>query len=461
MRLYNTLTRKVEDFIPIEDNKVKIYTCGPTVYHFAHIGNLRTYVMEDILVRTLIASGYDVTRAMNITDVGHLSSDADEGEDKMVKGAKRENKSVYEIAQFYTDAFFKDCKDLKIKKPDAILKATECIDDYVEFIKVLEEKGYTYRAGGNIYFDISKADDYTKLSKLPLDQLQHGAREDVEVDVLKKHPSDFVLWFTKSKFEDQQMKWETPFGTGYPGWHLECSVIALKLLGDNIDIHCGGVDHIHTHHTNEIAQTEGYTGKHWVNYWWHSEFLIDNQGKMSKSKGDFLTLSLLKEKGYDPMVYRYYLLNGHYRKQQTFTFNALDNAKDAYNKLLEKTLSLDKPIESEKSLIYYNKFLSFMQDDLNTANGLTVVYDVLNDRDMSSGEKAYTILKIDEVLKLGLFDKEELEPEFIKKVEDLIALRLEAKRNRDYKRADELRDELNSMGITLKDTKDSTTWTKI
>ena len=293
MKLYNSMTRSIEDFVPYEDKTVRLYTCGPTVYNYAHIGNLRTYIHEDILEKTLGMLGYDVKRVMNITDVGHLESDADDGEDKMLKGAIRENKTVWQVAQFYTDAFFEDCRKLNIKKPEIIAKATDYIDQYIDFIKTLEAKGFTYFENGNVYFDISKFPRYTALSKMNLDDLRIAHRDDVEEDLHKRNPQDFVLWFTKSKFDNQAMKWESPWGVGYPGWHIECSVISLTNLGEKLDIHCGGIDHIPVHHTNEIAQTESYTGKEWTKYWWHAEFLIENSGKMSKSSGEFLTVSLL------------------------------------------------------------------------------------------------------------------------------------------------------------------------
>ena len=308
MKLYNSMTNTIEDFKPIKEGEVSIYTCGPTVYFYAHIGNLRTYVSEDILVRTLEYMGYDVKRAMNITDVGHIVGDADEGEDKMLQGAKREKKTVWDIAKYYTDVFFEDFDSLNLKRPTYVSRATDHIDDYIEFIETLEKKGHTYRGGGNVYFDVSTFPEYNKLSKMPLENLVHAHRDDVKMDENKKSPLDFVLWFTKSKFDDQEMKWDSPFGRGYPGWHLECSVISLKMLGEQMDIHCGGVDHIPTHHTNEIAQTESYTGKPWVKYWWHAEFLLDKSGKMSKSKGDFLDLRFLKSEGYTPMHYKYFLL---------------------------------------------------------------------------------------------------------------------------------------------------------
>lgn len=457
MKLYNSLSLKLEDFVPLEEGKVKIYTCGPTVYNYAHIGNLRTYVSEDILVKTFKLLGYDVTRAMNITDVGHLESDADEGDDKMLKGARRENKTVWEIADHYTEAFFRDMKKLNLLTPDIVMKATDQIEDYIQFILKLEEKGFAYRAGGNVYFDVSQFPDYTKLSRMPLENLQHATRDDVDFDTSKKNPYDFVLWFTKSKFDDQEMKWDSPFGRGYPGWHIECSVIALKALGEQLDIHCGGVDHISTHHTNEIAQTESYTGKKWVNYWWHAEFLLTDDGKMSKSKGEFLSLSRLEELGYTPMHYKYFLLGSHYRRQLTFSDEGMESAKIAYNKLKERTLALDEAIESSA---YLDQFKEALSDDLNTANALTAIYSVLKDQTLQSGEKRSAIEKMDEVLGLELFQVEEHSLD-VETIEALIQERNEAKLNKNWARADEIRNELTALGVAIMDSKEGTTWKPI
>jgi cysteinyl-tRNA synthetase len=464
MKLYNTLSRIVEDFKPLSGNEVKIYTCGPTVYNYAHIGNLRTYIHEDILEKTLEFVGFDVKRAMNITDVGHLESDADEGEDKMLAGAKRENKTVWEVSEHYTDAFFVDCEKLNIRKPKLLGKATDYIIKYIEFIKVLEMKGYTYFTNGNVYFDISKFDDYTKLSGMNLDELQVGMRDDVEIDVNKRNPQDFVLWFTKSKFDNQAMKWESPWGIGYPGWHLECSVISLDLLGETLDIHCGGVDHVAIHHTNEIAQTESYTGKKWVNNWWHGEFLIDQLGKMSKSKGEFLTVSLLEKKNYNPLAYRYYVLNSHYRKQLAFSFESLDMASAAYKKLKNATKVLIndnmKDVDlSDVSKGYLETFKTYLSEDLNTANAITVLYEVLKSKSINNYEKHYLVEQFDQVLSLGLLEADETVDDELKiYLEEMIARRIKAKKNKDYAMADQIRGELKAKGISLKDTAQGTEW---
>ena len=333
MKLYNTLTRSVEEFVPIDENEVKMYTCGPTVYHYAHIGNLRTYIMEDILEKTLNMLGYNVKRCMNITDVGHLSSDSDSGEDKMLKSAKKEHKSVLDIAKFYTDEFKKDTEKLNIKWPSIVSPATSNIDSYIKMIEKLLDEGYAYKAGGNVYFDTSKLSDYYILTNHKVDDMVVGAREGVEFDSNKKNQADFVLWFTKSKFDSQELKWDSPFGVGYPGWHIECSCIAIKNLGEHLDIHCGGVDNIFPHHTNEIAQSEAYLGHKWCNYWVHGEHLNDKSGKMSKSKGDILTVSTLEDAGFNPLSYRYMCLESHYRKPLLFTYEALGQAENAYKKL--------------------------------------------------------------------------------------------------------------------------------
>ena len=403
-RFYNTLSREVETVIPNEDGKIAMYTCGPTVYHFAHIGNLRSYIMEDVLEKSLRYIGYDVKRVMNITDVGHLSSDADTGEDKMLKGAKREHKTVMEVAKFYTDAFFADCEKLNIKRPDVVEPATNCIPEFIHMIEVLLEKGYAYQAGGNIYFDTSKLDDYFVFSSaVEKEQLQVGVRDDVEEDENKKNKNDFVLWFTKSKFEDQALKWDSPWGVGYPGWHIECSCISMKHLGEYMDIHCGGVDNIFPHHTNEIAQSESYLGHKWCNYWFHVNHLNDQSGKMSKSKGDFLTVSLLEEKGYDPVAYRMFCLQSHYRKPLVFSYENLDNVESAYEKLVKKIATIQDEGELDKKAYaeYNAKFEDAICNDLNTSMAITVVYDVVK-ADISGKTKLALLNAFDKVLSLNL-----------------------------------------------------------
>ncbi len=461
MKIYNTLTKQVEQFTPNEEGIVRMYTCGPTVYHYAHIGNLRTYIFEDILEKGLEYLGYDVLRVMNITDVGHLDSDADTGEDKMLKGAVREGKTVYEIADFYTRAFFNDAAKLNIRKPAITEKATDHVDIYIKMVEKLLEEGYAYKANGNIYFDVTKANDYYKLSGKNPDELMVGVRDTVEEDKSKKNPSDFVLWFTKSKFENQEMKWESPWGVGYPGWHIECSGIASKFLGEYLDIHCGGVDNAFPHHTNEIAQSEAYFGHKWCNYWIHGEHLNDATGKMSKSKGEFLTVSLLEEKGYNPLSYRYFCLNSHYRNQLVFTYEALDGAEGAYKKLKSKIRQLDKtPDLHESNLDLYKwRFKEAIGNDLNTSTMLTLVYDVLKDDSLTDFSKLYLIADFDSVLSLELIDDEpSISDDLAEMIHKKIEERNEAKKNKDYALADKIRDDLFDQGIRLVDTKEGTTY---
>lgn len=458
MKIYNTETRKIEEFIPWEENKVKMYTCGPTVYSYAHIGNLRTYIMEDILEKTLRFIGYDVTRVMNITDVGHLTSDADTGDDKMVKSAKKENKSVLDIAKFYTDAFFKDTEKLNIKKPDVVSPATDNIDEYLKIISKLLEEGYAYSSGGNIYFDTSKLKDYYRLTNHVGEELISGYRDTVEEDTNKKNKTDFVLWFTKSKFEDQELKWDSPFGKGYPGWHIECSGISLRYLGEYLDIHCGGVDNIFPHHTNEIAQSESFIGHTWCKYWVHGEHLNDASGKMSKSKGKTLTVSYLEEEGFNPLSYRFMVLQSHYRKQLTFSFDSLSGAENAYKKLKNKVASLkdNGNVDEKTKETYVTKFKEYLEDDLNTANAMTLLYEVIKD-DINDSTKLSIIKEMDKVLSLDLTKEKEIEIDeaYIKK---MIERRNEAKKNKDYTLADSIRNELDNKGIILKDTREGTTY---
>lgn len=462
MKLYNTLSKKVEDFSTYEKGIVKMYTCGPTVYHFAHIGNLRTYIFEDILQKSLEYLGYDVKRVMNITDVGHMTSDGDTGEDKMQKGAEREHKTVYEIAAFYTDAFMCDIDKLNIKRPAIIEKASDHIDTYIEMIKVLLEKGYAYQAGGNIYFDVSKFPNYYELSGKNQEDLLVGVREDVEEDKSKKNPADFGLWFTLSKFENQVMQWDSPWGRGYPGWHIECSGISYKYLGEYLDIHCGGVDNIFPHHTNEIAQSESFLGHKWCNYWCHGEHLNDSTGKMSKSKGEFLTLSLLESKGYNPLVYRLFCLNSHYRSQLVFSYEAMEATKNAYQKLLGKVESIRSNCFGEKEFDkiekYEHEFKEALENDLNTANAVTILYDVLKS-DCSNETKAYLIESFDRVLSLDLLKEIKIEKELENYIEEQIKKRNDAKKEKNYELADKIRNELLEKGIELKDSREGTTYT--
>ena len=460
MKLYNTLTKKVEKFIPNEEGKVKMYTCGPTVYHFAHIGNLRTYISEDVLEKGFKFIGYDVERVMNITDVGHNVGDGDSGEDKMSVAARREKKSSFEIAKYYTDCFFEDCCKLNVRKPDVVSNATDNIDMYITMITKLLENGHAYIADGNVYFDTTKFKNYYELSGRNSDDLMVAVREDIEEDTAKRNPFDFGLWFTNSKFDNQELQWDSPWGRGYPGWHIECSGISIKNLGEQLDIHCGAEDAIFPHHTNEIAQSEAYLGHKWCNYWVHLGFLNDETGKMSKSKGEFLTVSLLEEKGYNPLAYRYLCLNSYYHSQLTFSYEILDGAQNAYNKLKNRVSKLVKDeVDNNKYNEYIEKFSEAIKDDLNTSNMVTLVYDVLKD-DISDGTKLAIIEKFDEVLSLDLTVVEEkevdadLEKEVLAKIEE----RKEAKKNKDFAKADAIRDELLAKGIKLIDTREGTTY---
>ena len=484
MILYNSATRKREEFVPINPELVSMYTCGPTVYHFAHIGNLRSYIMEDVLEKYLRYTGYNVKRVMNITDVGHLTSDADEGEDKMLKGAKREHKSVMEIAKFYTDAFFSDCAKLNIKMPDVVEPATNCIDDYIRIITKLLDTGYAYLAGGNVYFDTSRLEKYYVFNDFNEEDLAVGVREGVEEDENKRNKNDFVLWFTKSKFEDQALKWDSPWGTGYPGWHIECSGISMKHLGEYLDIHCGGIDNQFPHHTNEIAQSESYLGHKWCNYWMHVLHLNTPEGKMSKSKGEFLTVALLEEKGYDPLAYRFFCLQSHYRKSLVFTWENLDNAQLSYNKLIAKIAAL-KPDDGEADQAALKelkaKFSAALDNDLNTSLGITALYDVLKAK-TGDATKLSAIADFDSVLSLGLIEKANAKREELKKqaavasgaftilaedgapdpaVEAKILERRDAKKAKNFSLADAIRDELKASGIELTDIPGGVRWKRV
>ncbi len=483
MYLYNSASHKKEEFKPRDPNLVRMYTCGPTVYHYAHIGNLRSYIMEDVLEKYLRHTGYPVKRVMNITDVGHLASDADTGEDKMLKGAKREHKTVMEIAAFYTGAFFEDCRKLNIKRPDVVEPATNCIGEYIKIISRLLEKGYAYQAGGNVYFDTSKLERYYVFDNYDEEDLAVGVREGVEEDANKRNKNDFVLWFTKSKFEDQALKWDSPWGTGYPGWHIECSGISMKHLGEYLDLHCGGIDNAFPHHTNEIAQSESYLGHPWCGCWFHVHHLNSSGGKMSKSKGEFLTVALLEEKGYDPLCYRLFCLQSHYRRTLVFSWENLDNAAGTYQKLIARVAALnpdsggelDKPVYDELRA----KFDAALGNDLNTSLAVTAVYDVLkaktNDR-----TKLALLENFDSVLGLDLLEKaaaKRKEANALKKtstadgltiqgeedpeIDALVTRRHEAKKAKNFAEADRIRDELRARGVELTDVPGGVQWKRV
>ncbi len=492
MKLYNTLTHTRDEFVTHEPGKVTMYTCCPTVYHFAHIGNLRSYIMEDVLEKYLGYAGYDVKRCMNITDVGHLSSDADTGEDKMLKGAKREKKTVMEIAQFYTDAFFADCGKLNIKIPEIVVPATSYIPEFIEMVQGLLDKGYAYLSEGNVYFDTSKLSEYYVFNKQDAEDLEVGVREGVEEDTAKRNKADLVLWFTKSKFEDQELKWDSPWGIGYPGWHIECSAISVKNLGEYLDLHCGGIDNAFPHHTNEIAQSEAYLGHPWCKQWFHVLHLNTQSGKMSKSTGEFLTVSLLEEKGYDPLVYRLFCLQSHYRKSLVFSWEGMDSTKTAYNKLIAKIAAMNlettDAVDEEAFANLKKRFSDAMDNDLNTALAVTAVYDVLKAK-TNDATKIALLKDFDKVLSLNMIEAaakvreankkaaeaaknapaaalvitcttEGVDAETTAKVEALINDRADAKKAKDFAKADAIRDELTAMGVTIVDVKGGVNWTK-
>ena len=469
MKLYNSLTRSKDEFKTHTPGRVEMYTCGPTVYHYAHIGNLRTYIMEDVLEKYLKWTGYTVNRVMNITDVGHLTSDGDTGDDKMLKGAKREHKTVMEIAKFYTDAFFADCEKLNIRKPDTVVPATGCIGEFIKVISSLIEKGYAYEAGGNIYFDTSKLEKYYIFNDFDEEDLAVGVREGVEADGNKRSKTDFVLWFTKSKFEDQELKWESPWGLGYPGWHIECSCISMKNNGEYLDLHCGGIDNAFPHHTNEVAQSEAYLGHPWCGSWFHVHHLNTDSGKMSKSKGEFLTVSLLEQKGYDPLAYRFFCLQSHYRKGLMFSWENLDNAAAAYSKLVAKIAQLENSgsIDEAEYSRLRGAFAAAMDNDLNTSLAITALYDVLKSG-LSGAGKLKLIADLDEVLSLGLISAaeklkasksggEDIPPE----VAELLEQRKAARKEKNFALADELRDKIAALGYAVEETREGTKLRKL
>jgi cysteinyl-tRNA synthetase len=468
LRLYNTLGRTLQEFRPISPGRVGFYGCGPTVYNYAHIGNLRTYIFEDILVRTLRGLGFEVKHVMNVTDVGHLTGDDDSGEDKMVKSAQERGKSVLEVAAFYTEAFFKDTGRLNILRPTVVCKATEHVADMIGLIKKIEANGYTYFAGGNLYFDVTKFPKYGELALLNLEDLKAGAR--IEIDENKRNPADFALWFTKGKFENQALVWDSPWGRGYPGWHIECSAMSMKYLGEQFDIHAGGIDHIPIHHTNEIAQSEAATGKKWVNYWLHGEFLVLDKGKMSKSKGGFLTLQTLIDAGYDPLDYRLFVLGAHYRSQLQFSYEALDSSRASRKSLMETVIALKAkvgdagvPPLGPKASSYVEAFVGHLCQDLASPRALAELWGLLRDSQVPPAEALAAAYKMDEILGLGLAEAKKpdaaaVDPALAAEIDALVAERVAAKKSKDWARADAIRAELKSKGILLEDGPSGTTW---
>ncbi len=460
MKLYNTLTKKIEEFIPNEEGKIKIYTCGPTVYHYAHLGNIRTYILEDLFEKSFNYLGYQVERVMNITDVGHLQSDGDTGNDKMAIAMEREHKKSSEIADYYTKAFFEDCALVNIEKPKMVIKATDEIEMYIKIITKLLDDGVAYIANGNIYFDTSKYPKYYELSGRKEEDLITASRDEVLEDTSKKNPADFVLWFTNSKFGNQELQWDSPWGRGFPGWHIECSGISIKHLGEYLDIHFGAEDAVFPHHTNEIAQSEAYLGHKWCNYWVHLSWLLTNNVKMSKSKGDITRVSDLKKNGYYPLSYRYLIINSYYHKQLNFSFEALDSAEVAYKKLKNKVINIadEGELNQEQFNLYDARFKNELDNDLNTSNAITLLYELLKDDKVNGQTKIKLIKSWDTVFSLDLFKKDEArevdETFILAKIEE----RKNAKMNKDYATSDAIRDELLKMGVELIDTREGTTF---
>lgn len=454
MKIYNTLTRKKEEFKPIDEGKVRMYTCGPTVYNYAHIGNLRAYLFMDNLRRVLKYNGYKLKHVMNITDVGHLVSDADEGEDKMMKAARRENKDPYEIAEFYMNAFFKDLDDLNVDRPEIIARATEHIKIMEEYVKKIIENGYTYQTDDTIYFDTSKLDKYGVLSNRKVEDQKAGAR--VEFDTGKKNISDFALWIKAP--ENHIMKWDSFFGKCYPGWHLECSAMGYKYLGENFDIHTGGIDHIPIHHENEIAQSKGFSGKIPANYWMHVNFMLVNGEKMSKSLENVYTLSDLKEKGYEPMDFKMLMFTSTYRSQMNFTWDALDSAKVSLQRLREgylKELDGNDRIDELEIKDYENRFSEAINDDLNMPVAMSVVWDIIKNQKKSK-DFANLLLKFDEVLGLDLKNYKKQDDKLPDEIVELVSKRDEARNSKDWAESDRIRDLLISKGYKVQDTKEGT-----
>lgn len=463
VKIYNTLNKQVEDFKVIEEGKAQVYCCGPTVYDYQHIGNFRTFIFEDILTKTLSLAKFDVEHVMNITDVGHLTGDNDEGEDKMLVAMRREGKTSLDIAKFYTDKFFEDWDKLGLKRPGTVCNATDHIQEMIELIKRIEDNGYAYFANGNVYFDVEKFEKYGDLANLNLDDLRAGAR--IQIDQNKKNPFDFVLWFTKSKFEDQELQWDSPWGRGYPGWHIECSAMSMKYLGDHFDIHCGGIDHVPVHHTNEIAQSEAASGKKWVNYWMHSEFILLNSDKMSKSKGGFIVLDDLVNEGIQPLAYRLFCLSAHYRQQLNFTWDAVKQSEVALKRIFKIVLELKSTTnESELNdevLELCAPFKEALFNDLNTPKAMAAFWDILKNKGAKDEVKLAAIYFCDQVLSLGLKEFTEVKTEVPAEVMELVTKRQEAKANKNYKEADKLRDEITALGYKVVDSKDGAKVEKI
>ena len=472
LELYNTMGRSMQKFTPRTPGKVGFYGCGPTVYNYAHIGNLRAFVFQDTLARSLRFLGYEVTHVMNVTDIGHLTGDNDDGEDKMVNQAREKGQSVLEVAEFYTKAFFDDIDRLNILRPTVMCKATDHVDQMIRLIQRIEANGHTYSAGGNLYFDISTFPGYGALANFNPDDLKAGTR--VDIDENKRNPFDFVLWFTKSKFENQALVWDSPWGRGYPGWHIECSAMSMEYLGEQFDIHTGGIDHIQIHHTNEIAQSEGATGKKWVNYWLHNEFLVMDKGKMSKSSGEFLTLQYLIDKGFDPLDYRFFLLGGHYRSQLTFSWESMESARNSRRSLVQRLARMTETAGSIPEALpsisraneWIDRFRADIEQDLSTPRALSQLQGLIRDTDVPPAEALAAVARMDRVLGLNLIENAAALVASSKETGDLddgridalIAERADAKKAKNFARADVIRNQLKESGIILEDTASGTTW---
>lgn len=450
LKIYNTLSRKIEDFTPINPSKVGMYSCGPTVYDYTHIGHLRKYVGDDILRRILEADGYEVKHVMNITDVGHLVSDEDSGEDKMEKGARESGRTVWEVAKFYEDYFWKSVEAVNIERPNIIAKATDHIEEQIKLIHKLEKKGFIYQTDQAVYFDISKFPNYTKLSGQKLEEKKVGAREDVVIDKQKKNPHDFALWFfTVGHFQDHTMRWSSPWGEGFPGWHVECSAMSMEYLGDSFDIHTGGIDHIPVHHTNEIAQSEAITGKTFVKYWVHHNFLIVDGEKMSKSKKNFYRIDEVVNKGFDPLALRYLFLTAHYRDKLNFTWESLSAAQNALDNLREEIRNWDQP--KIGCAEFEQKFMGTVNNDLNMPQALAVMWDMVKS-DYPTSAKAKTLLEMDKILGLRLDEYLGKPLEIPKEVQKLVNKREQARKAGDFKQSDKLRHQIKKLGYDIQDT---------
>ena len=461
--LHNTLTGRVEPFVPLVEGRVGMYCCGPTVYLDQHLGNLRTYLFEDVLRRTLEDCGYEVRHVMNITDVGHLTDDGDEGEDKMIKSARAGGLSVEQIAEHYTDQFFRDCRALNITRPTVVCKATEHIAEMIALIERLAERGHTYQAAGNVFYDISTFPCYGQMARLDLEELQAGAR--IEVDANKRGPHDFGLWFTKSKFERQAMLWDSPWGRGYPGWHIECSAMSRRYLGERFDIHCGGVDHIPVHHTNEIAQSDGATGEPCVRYWVHGEFLVIEGARMAKSGGNIATVSELVERGFEPLDYRYFCLGAHYRDQHTFSAQGMEAARSARRRLLDRVAEFAKlaagaepPGAEELAEEAWLDFRRHARDDLHMPRCLAVLWGLVKEPRVGAAAKLEVLRRMDRILAIGIEAAGSRSTELAPELCDLIEQRSAARSQRDFVTADRIRDELATRGILLEDRPDGVRW---